>query len=345
MNAYGRKAFADECRGLRAVTEDRNNAFNTCAFRCWQLVAGGHIPAEKMTELEDIALEIGLDASEVRATMDSARRGGERAPRGGNGTGPAQGPTPTKKSADDERKQAAEWTASIIKASRKLGGHPYLARKKITAPETLHVINADQVRRITAPWTPKGKDGELQGSLIVAPLTRPGEDAPCQVQLIDGDGRKAFLPGTGTLGNASCYLNNPDNPACIIIGEGIATTKTGIDAMPGALGIVAVASNNLVRTAEAARKRYPDAEIVVLADLDRKTGTPDKHALDAARAVRGRCAIPSFPAREEGQTDINDMAHAVGMAEVTDCIRRARAIEPEAEPTPGPEPAGADEYP
>lgn len=333
MTVYGRKAFADECRALRAVTEDRNNAFNTCAFRCWQLVAGDHLPVAEMSKLEDIALEIGLDASEVRATMDSARRGGERAPRGGNGTGSAQGPTPTKKSADDERKQAAEWAASIIKASRKLGGHPYLAKKKITAPETLHVINADQVRKITA-WTPKGSKGQLQGPLIVAALRRPGDDAPCQVQLIDGEGGKAFLPGPR--GDASCYLNNPDNPACIIIGEGIATTKTGIDAMPGALGIVAVASNNLVRTAEAARKRYPATEIIVLADLDRKTGTPDKHALDAARAVRGRCAIPSFPAREEGQTDINDMAHAVGMDEVTECLRRARAIEPEPEPTPGP---------
>lgn len=333
MNAYGRKAFADECRGLRAVTEDRNNAFNTCAFKCWQLVAGGHLNAEELTKLEDIALEIGLDHAEVRATMDSARRGGEQAPRGGNGTRPE--PTPTKKSGVDEQKRAAEWTASILKASRKLGGHPYLARKKILAPETLHVINADQVHKITG-WNPVGKSGRLEGSLIVAALTRPGEDAPCQVQLIDGEGRKAFLKGNGTLRGASCNLNNPDNPECIIIGEGIVTTKTGIDAMPGALGIVAMTSVNLVRTAEATRAKYPDAEIIVLADLERKTGEPDKHALDAARAVRGRCAIPSFgPARDESQTDLNDMAHAVGMGEVTECIRSARMVEPEQAPDQG----------
>jgi len=334
-DAYGRKAFADECRGLRAVTDDRNNAFNTCAFKCWQLVAGGHLNADELTKLEDIALEIGLDHAEVRATMDSARRGGEQTPRGGNGTAPEYSrPTP-KKDEVDEQARAREWTASIIKASRKLGGHPYLAKKRIQAPETLHVINAATVREITG-WTPKGKKGELQGPLIVAGLTRPGEDAPCQVQLIDGEGRKAFLPGQGTLRGAFCALNTPGKPSCIIIGEGIATTKSGIDAIPGAMGLVAMASVNLVRTAEAARAMHPDAEIIVLADLERKTGEPDKHALDAARAVRGRCAIPFFgPARDESQTDFNDMAQASKKGAVAECIRSARIIEPEQTPDPG----------
>lgn len=336
-SAYGRKAFADECRGLRAVTDDRNNAFNTCAFKCWQLVSGGHLPAEEISKLEEIALEIGLDHAEVRATMDSARRGGEQTPRGGNGTGatPEYSPPVPKKSDADEVARAAGWTASLLKASRKLGGHPYLAKKRIQAPETLHVINADKVREITG-WTPKGKNGELQGPLIIAELTRPGEDAPCQVQLIDGEGRKAFLPGAGTLRGASCALNSPDSPSCIIIGEGISTTKTGIDAMPGTMGIVAMSSNNLVRTAQSARDMHPDAEIIVLADLERKTGEPDKHALDAARAVRGRCAIPYFgPARQESQTDFNDMAHASNKGAVADCIRSARIIEPEQTPDPG----------
>ena len=330
-SAYGRKAFADECRGLRAVTDDRNNAFNTCAFKCWQLVAGGHLHADELTKLEDIALEIGLDHAEVQATMDSARRGGEQTPRGGNGTGTAteySRPAP-KKDEVDEQARTREWTASVLKASRKLGGHPYLAKKRIQASETLRVINTATVREITG-WTPKGKKGELQGPLIVAGLTRPGEDTPCQVQLIDGEGRKAFLPGAGTLRGAFCVLNTPDNPSIILIGEGIATTKSGIDAMPGAMGLVAVASNNLVRTAEAARAMHPDAEIIVLADLERKTGEPDKHALDAARAVRGRCAIPSFgPARKESQTDFNDMAQASKKGAVADCIRTARIIEPD----------------
>lgn len=334
-SAYGRKTFANMCRDLRAVTEDRNNAFNTCAFKSWQLVAGGQLNAEELAKLEGIALEIGLDHAEVRATMDSARRGGEQSPRGGNGTAPEYSRPAPKKDDVEAQARTREWTASIIKASRKLAGHQYLATKRIQAPETLHVIPAKTVEAITG-WTPKGSKGELQGPLIVAGLTRPGEDAPCQVQLIDGEGRKAFLPGQGTRGDAFCALNTPDNPACIIIGEGIATTKSGIDAMPGAMGLVAVASNNLVRTAKAARDMHPDAEIIVLADLERKTGEPDKHALDAARAVRGRCAIPSFgPARDESQTDFNDMAQASKKGAVADCIRSARIVEPEQAPDPG----------
>ena len=74
--------------------------------------------------------------------------------------------------------------------------------------------------------------------------------------------------------------------------------------------VVANYSNgNLPDVAAAMRQQYPQAKIVICADVDKATGTvPDKYAVDAAQLVGGYLAVPDFGAdRPEGAKDFNDL--------------------------------------
>lgn len=83
-SGYGGKALQDECDKLRFTAEgSRNVTLNTCAFRVFQLVAGGHVQeAEARAALANAALACGLDERETLKTIESAFRGGVRHPRG-----------------------------------------------------------------------------------------------------------------------------------------------------------------------------------------------------------------------------------------------------------------------
>ena len=54
--------------------------------------------------------------------------------------------------------------------------------------------------------------------------------------------------------------------------------------------------------------------LVILADLVKATGEPDPHAIEAARAVGGKLAIPDFGSdRDSDMTDLNDVQVLGGM--------------------------------
>ena len=90
----------------------------------------------------------------------------------------------------------------------------------------------------------------------------------------------------------------------------------------GTPGIAALSSSNLVPVAKAMRERYPAATLVILADLVKATGDPDPHAIEAARTVGGKVAIPDFGAdRDPGMKDMNDLAQLRG----ADAVGRAIA--------------------
>jgi putative DNA primase/helicase len=78
------------------------------------------------------------------------------------------------------------------------------------------------------------------------------------------------------------------------------------------------------------RERYPAAALVILADLVKATGEPDPHAIEAARAIGGKLAVPDFGGgRDSDKTDFNDMAEICGVEAV------ARAIAGASEPPMG----------
>ena len=72
------------------------------------------------------------------------------------------------------------------------------------------------------------------------------------------------------------------------------------------------------------RERYPAAALVILADLVKATGEPDPHAIEAARSVGGKLAIPDFGTdRDPGMTDFNDMLLKCGGEAVRTAIEGA----------------------
>ena len=72
------------------------------------------------------------------------------------------------------------------------------------------------------------------------------------------------------------------------------------------------------------RERYPAAALVILADLVKATGAPDPHAIEAARSVGGKLAVPNFGAiRDPDATDFNDMALTCGAEAVKRAIANA----------------------
>jgi len=80
---YGQKALDEECRTLVSAPEGtRNEALNKAAFAIFQLVAGGEIEyAEAEARLISAAEAAGLGFTEIRSTIQSARRSVELNPR------------------------------------------------------------------------------------------------------------------------------------------------------------------------------------------------------------------------------------------------------------------------
>jgi bifunctional DNA primase/polymerase-like protein len=81
---YGRRVLAAELHTLcHALPRTRNRTLNTCAFKVYRYVAGGLLDDQEVTTaFTTTALSIGLDPSEVRRTLASARTAGLANPRG-----------------------------------------------------------------------------------------------------------------------------------------------------------------------------------------------------------------------------------------------------------------------
>ncbi|MCX8086727.1 MAG: DUF3987 domain-containing protein [Rhodocyclaceae bacterium] len=124
------------------------------------------------------------------------------------------------------------------------------------------------------------------------------------------------------------------------MGEGMATVLSASQAT-GHPGIAALSSGNLPAVAKAMRERYPAAALVILADLVKATGEPDPHAIEAARAVGGRLAVPGFgKGRESHQKDMNDLFIIRGAEAVKRAIASA-AVPEEDDGWPDPQPLTA----
>ena len=219
--------------------------------------------------------------------------------------------------ANTAAKAAAIWNASI----EALPDHPYLALKQVSPVTTLREIDAVKAAQILG-YSPKCRGEPLWGRLLVVPVKQG--DSVSTLELIDGDKRKAALAGRGTKACgywATRQLPDGDGKGLtVLIGEGVATVLSASQACDY-LAVASLSSGNLVAVAKAMRERFPEASLVILADLVKATGQPDAHAMDAAVTVKGRLAVPDFgAAHDPNMTDFNDLALLKGKDVVVQAI-------------------------
>ncbi len=224
-----------------------------------------------------------------------------------------------------ERADTAAKAAAILKAATEAkADHPYLARKRVSPVATLREIEAGAAAAILG-YPPKSGGDLLAGRLLVVPVKQG--DGISTLELIDGDKRKAALAGRGSkVGGYWATERLPDGDGVSLtwlIGEGVATVLSA-SAATGHPGIAALSSGNLPAVAKAMRERYPQAVIVILADLVKATGEPDPHAIEAAKVGAGWTAIPDFGTdRDPDMTDFNDMDVISGPEAVAQAIANA----------------------
>ena len=254
-----------------------------------------------------------------------------------------------------EGERAAAWANALNRASQPASpAHPYLQRKGIAPTATLRQIDASEAAAILG-YAPSAGGKQLAGTLLLA-VGKRTTGGLCTAELIDGvpplteeeqaqyaaegkkppSWRKTAIKGAGTRTGAYWATGKPEAAAAILIAEGIATAISARDGSVLGLGddVVGVATfsnGNLPDVAAAMRQQYPQAKIVLCADVDKATGTvPDKYAVEAAQLVGGYLAVPDFGAdRPEGAKDFNDLHQLHGLEAVKACIDAAKLIEPE----------------
>ncbi|HUX74562.1 MAG TPA: AAA family ATPase [Steroidobacteraceae bacterium] len=225
-----------------------------------------------------------------------------------------------------QRAETNAKAAAILKAATAANpDQPYLVRKAVAPVSTMREIDADAAATILG-YAPKSGGKVLSGRLLVVPVKQG--DRLSTLELIDGDGLKAALVGRGTKGGG--YWATERLPECdglsLLIGEGVATVLSAREAT-GYPGIAALSAGNLPAVAKAIRARYPSAKIVILADLMKATGEPDRHARETAQIVGGLLAIPDFgETRPDGATDFNDLSRRSGTDAVRRCIDGAKRV-------------------
>ncbi len=163
----------------------------------------------------------------------------------------------------------------------------------------------------------KSSSLRVSGDELLVPMATGGEIV--NLQRISRDGEKKFLPG-GRVKGAYHAIGKPDGLLCLT--EGYATGASVHEAT-GAAVAVAFSAGNLRAVAEAMRRKFPEARIVLCGDND-VSGTGQRAALEAARAVGGLVAIPP----KEG-SDWNDIHRAEGLDAVRAGIEGAREADPE----------------
>ena len=147
------------------------------------------------------------------------------------------------------------------------------------------------------------------GALVLPVQTFAGRLS--SLQFIGADGRKILLRGGAKRGRFIRVSGGLKDPALVLVAEGFASGATLAEDDASATVLASIDCGNLTRIAIAARRRWPDAEIIVCGDDDRLTdGNPGRTAaIAAARAARARVAFPQWPdGCPDGLSDFNDLA-------------------------------------
>jgi len=222
--------------------------------------------------------------------------------------------------AETARKARELWLAGC-----EVQAHPYLRRKGVAlAAAVAREISLAAAVKILgyAPWA---RSEALQGRLLVLPVQRDG--AMVTAELIDETGRKSALRGEGTRsGSFWAAQPMPEQAEHLIIAEGVATAAS-CSAATGWAAVAALSLGNLKKVCEAMRQRYPGADLVLAADVDKSAGEPMPQALEAARAVKARLAVPVFSCtRREHDSDFNDVHQGEGLRAVRTALEASKAL-------------------
>ncbi|MBC7152736.1 MAG: toprim domain-containing protein [Rhizobium sp.] len=192
--------------------------------------------------------------------------------------------------------------------------HPYLVAKR-AAPLALRM---DPGRRLVVPL--QDIDGRIHSVEFIAP-----------------DGAKRYLAGGAKKGHFAVVgaeprpLEQPAGP--VLLCEGWATGASLHIATVHTV-IAAMDAGNLMPVAEALRARFPEADLVLVADNDAKPDRDTNPGVEAARkvalAVDGRLAVPDSPG------DANDLFSAEGPDAVAALVASAARIPPPPPTYPAP---------
>lgn len=192
--------------------------------------------------------------------------------------------------------------------------HPYLVSKRAT-PLALRM---DASRRLVVPL--QDIDGQIHSLEFISP-----------------DGAKRYLAGGAKKGHFAVVgtepgpLAKPEGP--VMICEGWATGAS-LHMATGQRVVAAMDAGNLMPVAEALRARFPDSDLVLVADNDAKPDRDGNPGVEAARkvalAVEGRLAVPESPG------DANDLFCAEGPCAVVALVASAARIPPPPPTYPAP---------
>lgn len=154
--------------------------------------------------------------------------------------------------------------------------HPYLIAKRIK-PHTLRLLG----EKLVMPIYSEGRE------LVSLQFIGPNLDAP--------DDNKRLLKGGRKKG---CFspIGDCSNVTKLLIAEGYATGASLHESLSLPV-LVAIDAGNLAPVAEAARRLFPDAEIIVMGDND-ESGKGQNEARKAALAIGGKYLIPTTPGHD-----------------------------------------------
>ncbi|KWO47955.1 DNA replication protein [Burkholderia sp. MSMB1459WGS] len=263
-------------------------------------------------------------ASQHGFDLAGSRVFGNRA--GSTATSPApmvDGGSERERKSQARRAAVAREAQAIWRWARPLApDHPYMVRKQIPLVPTLRELEAEELHALLG-YVPKRANEPLRGRVLIVPVSIGNRIST--LELIDRDGRKSALAGGAKAGG--CWEVAPMQSCgevCmpIMIAEGVATAVSAWQATHW-YTLAALSSGNLLKVALAWRARYPQAELVILADL----GAGYAHAEHAARDAQARLVAPQFTpgSRVDNQvpTDFNDMAVLSGVDAVGELLRSA----------------------
>lgn len=184
----------------------------------------------------------------------------------------------------------------------------------------------------------KPHGAKLHEGRLLIPVRIAGEVA--SLQFISSDGEKRFLPG-GRVAGGYFAIGTPDElkaRGALIVCEGYATAASLYEAT-GIPTVAAFSANNLRAVAVYLHGKFHEARIIVAGDVD-KSCTGQNAATEAAQAVSGIVALPSFTpeelASDKPPSDWNDYAMLHGLPAMRKAIEKALQATQTTVPSPTP---------
>lgn len=201
------------------------------------------------------------------------------------------------------RQDAAALTAvALMRRAEPYHRHPYMVAKHLFGDSypTLRVIR-DKVLRAVLGYLPStGEDGaRMSGDILIAPMYAAVRGRPVlrNVQMINGDGVKRFLPGgqkKGCFWCSRCGIR--ETQGILGVCEGVATglsVAVDVAEKEGQIPVfAAMDAGNLPGVAMIVQRLFFDRELVIFGDWD-ESGRGQEAAREAAAQTRsGRVQFP-----------------------------------------------------